>query len=89
MKKILHTIYIGLLALAATTLTCTSCVDDDLMGNKAEVVEGEPITISLNFAAIPSAEHHPCIGQRPVRPVRHRYMRVPWRRQVRADGDQL
>lgn len=56
MKKILHTIYIGLLALAATTLTCTSCVDDDLMGNKAEVVEGEPITISLNFAAIPSAD---------------------------------
>ena len=56
MKKILHTIYIGLLALAATTLTCTSCVDDDLMGNKAEVVEGEPITISLNFAAIPSTD---------------------------------
>lgn len=56
MKKILHTIYIGLLALAATTLTCTSCVDDDLMDNKAEVVEGEPITISLNFAAIPSAD---------------------------------
>lgn len=56
MKKILHTIYIGLLAIVATTLTCTSCVDDDLMGNKAEVVEGEPITISLNFAAIPSAD---------------------------------
>ena len=56
MKKILHTIYIGLLALAATTLTCTSCVDDDLMDNKAEVVEGEPITISLNFAAIPSTD---------------------------------
>lgn len=56
MKKILHTIYIGLLAIAATTLTCTSCVDNDLMGNKAEVVEGEPITISLNFAAIPSAD---------------------------------
>ena len=56
MKKILHTIYIGLLALAATTLTCTSCVDDDLMGNKAEVVEGEPISISLNFAAIPSTD---------------------------------
>lgn len=56
MKKILHTIYKGLLAIAATTLTCTSCIDDDLMGNKAEVVEGEPITISLNFAAIPSAD---------------------------------
>lgn len=56
MKKILHTIYIGLLAIAATTLTCTSCIDDDLMSNKAEVVEGEPITISLNFAAIPSAD---------------------------------
>lgn len=56
MKKILHTIYKGLLAIAATALTCTSCVDDDLMGNKAEVVEGEPITISLNFAAIPSAD---------------------------------
>lgn len=56
MKKILHTIYIGLLAIAATALTCTSCVDDDLMGNKAEVVEGEPITISLNFAAIPSTD---------------------------------
>lgn len=56
MKKILHTIYIGLLAIAATTLTCTSCVDDDLMGNKAEVVEGEPISISLNFAAIPSTD---------------------------------
>ena len=56
MKKILHTIYIGLLAIAATALTCTSCVDDDLMGNKAEVVVGEPITISLNFAAIPSTD---------------------------------
>lgn len=56
MKKILHTIYIGLLAIAATALTCTSCVDDDLMGNKAEVVEGEPITISLNFTAIPSTD---------------------------------
>lgn len=56
MKKILHTIYIGLLAIAATTLTCTSCVDDDLMSDKTEVVEGEPITISLNFAAIPSAD---------------------------------
>ena len=56
MKKILHTIYKSLLAIAATTLTCTSCIDDDLMGNKAEVVEGEPITISLNFAAIPSAD---------------------------------
>ena len=56
MKKILHTIYKGLLAIAATTLTCTSCIDDDLMSNKAEVVEGEPITISLNFAAIPSAD---------------------------------
>lgn len=49
MKKILHTIYKGLLAIVATALTCTSCVDDDLMGNKAEVVEGEPITISLNL----------------------------------------
>lgn len=56
MKKILHTIYKGLLAIAATTLTCTSCIDDDLMGNKAEVVEGEPITISLNFAAVPSTD---------------------------------
>lgn len=56
MKKILHTIYIGVWLMAATTLLCTSCVDDDLMGNKAEVVEGEPITISLNFAAIPSAD---------------------------------
>ena len=44
------------MAIVATALTCTSCVDDDLMGNKAEVVEGEPITISLNFAAIPSAD---------------------------------
>lgn len=56
MKKILHTIYIGVWLIAATTLLCTSCVDDDLMGNKAEVVEGEPITISLNFAAIPSTD---------------------------------
>ncbi len=56
MKKILHTIYIGVWLKAATTLLCTSCVDDDLMGNKAEVVEGEPITISLNFAAIPSTD---------------------------------
>ena len=56
MKKILHSIYIGLLAIAATTLTCTSCVDDDLIRNKADVVEGEPITISLNFAAIPSTD---------------------------------
>lgn len=56
MKKILHTIYIGLLAIVVTSLICTSCVDDDLMSDKTEVVEGEPITISLNFAAIPSAD---------------------------------
>ena len=56
MKKILHSIYIGLLAIAATTLTCTSCVDDDLISNKADVVEGELITISLNFAAVPSTD---------------------------------
>lgn len=56
MKKILHTIYKGLLAIVATALTCTSCVDDDLMGNKAEVVEGEPITISLNLSGTKTSD---------------------------------
>ena len=57
MKKIhLIKIYAGILALCMVMANLASCIDDDLMGNKAEVVEGEPITISLNFAAIPSTD---------------------------------
>ena len=57
MKKIhIIKIYAGILALCMVMANLASCIDDDLMGNKAEVVEGEPITISLNFAAIPSTD---------------------------------
>lgn len=57
MKKIhLIKIYASILALCMVMANLASCIDDDLMGNKAEVVEGEPITISLNFAAVPSTD---------------------------------
>lgn len=56
MKKIhLIKIYAGILALHMAMANLTSCIDDDLV-KISKVEEGVPITISLNFAAIPSTD---------------------------------
>lgn len=57
MKKIhLIKIYAGILALCMAMANLASCIDDDLVKNSSNVEEGVPITISLNFAAIPSTD---------------------------------
>lgn len=57
MKKIhLIKIYAGILALCMAMANLTSCIDDDLVKNSSNVEEGVPVTISLNFAAIPSTD---------------------------------
>lgn len=50
MKKILHTIYIRLLLVGFVAFTLTSCMDDDLVKNSGNVVEGVPITVNLNIS---------------------------------------
>lgn len=49
MKKILHTIYTGFSAVVVTALTLASCIDDELVKTN-DVVEGVPITVSLNLS---------------------------------------
>lgn len=57
MKKIhLIKIYTGILAVCTALFNLTSCMDDDLVKSSSKVEEGVPITVSLNFAAIPSAD---------------------------------
>lgn len=57
MKKIhLIKIYTGILAVCTALFNLTSCMDDDLVKNSSKVEEGVPITVSLNFAAIPSTD---------------------------------
>ncbi|MCD7815184.1 MAG: DUF4906 domain-containing protein [Bacteroides sp.] len=56
MKKIQIKIYIGILAVCTALFNLTSCMDDDLVKNSSKVEEGVPITVSLNFAAIPSTD---------------------------------
>lgn len=57
MKKIQIKIYIGILAVCMALFNLTSCIDDELVKNSGnDVVEGVPITVSLNFAAVPSTD---------------------------------
>ena len=55
MKKIHLKIYSGILAVCIIMAGLASCTVDDFFGID-NVVEGEPVTISLNFAAIPSTD---------------------------------
>lgn len=55
MKKILHTIYICLLLVGFVAFTLTSCMDDELV-KSGEVVEGVPITVTLNLGGISTAD---------------------------------
>lgn len=52
MKKILHTIYTSLLLAGLVAFTLTSCADDEIV-KAGEVVEGVPITVTLNLGGIP------------------------------------
>lgn len=45
-KRILHTLFKGLLAI----LVLAGCMDDDLVKNNSDVVEGVPITVSLKLS---------------------------------------
>lgn len=56
MKKIhLIKIYVGIFAVCMALFNLTSCIDDDVV-KTSNVEEGVPITVSLNFAAIPSTD---------------------------------
>lgn len=49
-KRILHTWSAGLLFAGAMLLTFVGCMDDDLVKNSGDVVEGVPITVSLKLS---------------------------------------
>lgn len=56
MTKIhLTKIYAGFLALCMAMIHLTSCIDDDLV-KISGAEEGVPITVNLNFAAVPSTD---------------------------------
>ncbi|HJD94466.1 MAG TPA: hypothetical protein K8W07_05805 [Bacteroides togonis] len=55
MKKILHTIYTRLLLVGLVAFTLTSCMDDELV-KSGEVVEGVPITVTLNLGGLPASD---------------------------------
>lgn len=56
MTKIhLTKIYSGFLALCMAMIHLTSCIDDDLV-KISDAEEGVPITVNLNFAAVPSTD---------------------------------
>lgn len=55
MKKIHIKIYSGILAVCMIMAGLASCTVDDFFGID-NVVEGEPVNITLNFAAIPSTD---------------------------------
>ena len=55
MKKILHTIYTSLLLVGFVAFSLTSCVDDELV-KSGEVVEGVPITVTMNLGGTPAAD---------------------------------
>ena len=55
MKKILHTIYTRLLLVGFVAFTLTSCMDDELV-KSGEVVEGVPITVTLNLGGLPASD---------------------------------
>ena len=49
-KRILHTWSASLLVIGAMLLTLVGCMDDDLVKNNGDVVEGVPITVNLNIS---------------------------------------
>ena len=51
-KRILHTLFKGLLAI----LVLAGCMDDDLVKNNSDVVEGVPITVTMKLAGAPTAD---------------------------------
>lgn len=55
MKKILHTIYTSLLLASLVAFTLTSCADDELV-TSGEVMEGVPITVTLNLGGLPASD---------------------------------
>lgn len=55
MKKILHTIYTGFSAVVVMALTLASCIDDELVKNN-NVVEGVPITVTMNLSGKATAD---------------------------------
>ena len=55
MKKILHTIYTRLLLVGLVAFFLTSCKDDELV-KSGEVVEGVPITVTLNVGGLPATD---------------------------------
>lgn len=55
MKKILHTIYTSLLLAGLVAFSLTSCVDDELV-KSGEVVEGVPITVTMNLGGVPATD---------------------------------
>ncbi len=55
MKKILHTIYTSLLLVGLVAFNLTSCKDDELV-KSGEVVEGVPITVTLNLGGLPASD---------------------------------
>lgn len=57
MTKIhLTKIYAGFLALCMAMIHLTSCIDDDYLVKISGAEEGVPITVNLNFAAVPSTD---------------------------------
>lgn len=55
-KRILHTWSAGLLVIGAMLLTFVGCMDDDLAKNNNNVVEGVPITVTMNLGGVPAAD---------------------------------
>lgn len=55
MKKILHTIYTSLLLAGLVAFALASCVDDELV-KSGEVVEGVPITVTMNLGGVPATD---------------------------------
>lgn len=55
-KRILHTWSAGLLVIGAMLLTLVGCMDDDLAKNNGDVVEGVPITVTMNLGGLPTAD---------------------------------
>lgn len=51
-KRILHTLFTGLLAI----LVLTGCMDDDLVKSSSNVEEGIPITVTLKLSGTPAAD---------------------------------
>lgn len=55
-KRILHTWSASLLVIGAMLLTLVGCMDDDLVKNNGDVVEGVPITVTMKLAGTPAAD---------------------------------